>query len=273
MAAARKRLDTVLVERGLYPSRSKAAAAVVAGDVLVGEGRRRAEKPGMPVDSEVGLAVRAPAPYVSRGGRKLERALDVFALDVAGRHCLDAGASTGGFTDCLLQRGAAHVLAADVAYGELDWSLRGDRRVTVLERCNVRALDPEALPYRPEVIVADLSFIGLGKVLPALAACAAESFDLVALVKPQFELGPERVGKGGVVRAAEDRLEALVRVGESARAAGMSVAAYCSSGLPGPAGNRESFIWCTEPARPGVDDLTEAALAAEPDAAGIPVRS
>src|SRR5215212_3840778 len=245
----------------------------MAGQVRLGPGDARAAKPGQLVDPDVELGVDAPPPYVSRGGIKLRNALDALGLDPAGRRCLDVGASTGGFTDCLLQRGAAHVVAADVAYGELDWSLRGDRRVTVLERCNVRALDPEALPYRPEVIVADLSFIGLGKVLPALAACAAESFDLVALVKPQFELGPERVGKGGVVRAAEDRLEALVRVGESARAAGMSVAAYCSSGLPGPAGNRESFIWCTEPARPGVDDLTEAALAAEPDAAGIPVRS
>ena len=134
MGAARKRLDTVLVERGLFESRSKAAAAVVAGDVLVGEGRRRAEKPGMAVDPGVGLAVREPARYVSRGGLKLERALDELALEVAGRRCLDAGASTGGFTDCLLQRGAAHVIAVDVAYGELHWSLRNDSRVTVLER-------------------------------------------------------------------------------------------------------------------------------------------
>ena len=273
MASARKRLDTVLVERGLFESRSKAAAAVVAGDVLVGDERRRADKPGLAVDPEVGLDVRDPPRYVSRGGLKLERALDVFELGVAGRSCLDAGASTGGFTDCLLQREAAHVVAVDVAYWELHWSLRQDPRVTVLERSNVRALAPAALPYRPDLIVADLSFIGLGKVLPALAACAAQSFELVALVKPQFELGPDRVGKGGVVRSPDDRLEALVAAGEAARSAGMSVHGYASSGLPGPAGNRESFVLCTEAARPGVEDLTAAARAAEPEAAGIPVRS
>src|SRR5687768_17407702 len=139
MASARKRLDTVLVERGLYESRSKAAAAVMAGHVLIGEARRRAEKPGMAVDPEVGLAVREASRYVSRGGLKLERALDSFGLDVTGRRCLDAGASTGGFTDCLLQRGAAHVVCVDVAYGELHWSLREDPRVAVLERCNVRS--------------------------------------------------------------------------------------------------------------------------------------
>jgi 23S rRNA (cytidine1920-2'-O)/16S rRNA (cytidine1409-2'-O)-methyltransferase len=273
MASERKRLDTLLVERGLYESRSKAAAAVVAGDVLVGDARRRAEKPGMAVDPEVGLSVRAPARYVSRGGLKLERALEAFGLDVSGRRCLDAGASTGGFTDCLLQRGAAHVVALDVAYGELHWSLRQDPRVTVVERSNVRSLDPAKLPYRPDLVVADLSFIGLAKVLPALAAGTADDFDMVALVKPQFELGRERVGKGGVVRSAEDRLAALVGAGEAALAAGLSVQGYCSSGLPGPAGNRESFIWCTEAARPGVGDLVEAALVAEPDARGIAVRS
>jgi 23S rRNA (cytidine1920-2'-O)/16S rRNA (cytidine1409-2'-O)-methyltransferase len=273
MAAVRKRLDTVLVERGLYESRSKAAAAVVAGDVLVGEGRARAEKPGMAVDPEVGLAVREPARYVSRGGLKLERALDEFGLGVSARQCLDAGASTGGFTDCLLQRGAAHVVALDVAYGELHWSLRQDERVTVLERTNARSIEAAALPYRPQVIVADLSFIGLGKVLPALAAVAADAFDLVALVKPQFELDPQRVGKGGVVRSAEDRLQALVGAGAAALGAGMRVQGFCSSGLPGPAGNRESFIWCTEAARPSVADLTAAALVAEPEAGGIAVRS
>jgi 23S rRNA (cytidine1920-2'-O)/16S rRNA (cytidine1409-2'-O)-methyltransferase len=273
MASARKRLDTVLVERGLFESRSKAAAAVVAGDVLVGAERRRADKPGLAVDPEVGLDVRRPPRYVSRGGLKLERALDVFELDVTRRRCLDAGASTGGFTDCLLQRGAAHVVALDVAYGELHWSLRQDPRVTVLERSNVRALEPAALPYRPDLIVADLSFIGLEKVLPALEACAAESFDLVALVKPQFELGPDRVGKGGVVRSPDDRLEALVRAGEAAADAGMSVQRYASSGLPGPAGNLESFVWCTEAGRAGVDDLTAAARAAEPEARVVQVRS
>src|SRR4051812_38597683 len=172
MASARKRLDMVLVDRGLFETRSKAAAAVVAGDVLIGEERRRAEKPGLAVDPAVGLDVREPPRFVSRGGLKLDRALDAFGLDVAGRGCLDAGASTGGFTDCLVQRGAAHVVALDVAYGQLHWSLRQDPRVTVLERRNVRALGADELPYRPGLIVADLSFIGLGKALPALAACA-----------------------------------------------------------------------------------------------------
>src|SRR3954469_13871926 len=160
MAAGRKRLDTVLVERGLFESRSKAAAAVVAGDVLLGEGRERAEKPGMSVDPAVGIAVREAMAYVSRGGLKLERALRELEVDPGGRRCLDAGASTGGFTDCLLAHCAEHVVAADVAYRELRSRLRQDRRVTVLERRNVRSLDAAQLPYRPDVIVADLSFIG-----------------------------------------------------------------------------------------------------------------
>jgi 23S rRNA (cytidine1920-2'-O)/16S rRNA (cytidine1409-2'-O)-methyltransferase len=269
MATERKRLDTLLVERGLYESRSKAAAAVVAGDVMLGAGRERAAKPGMAVDPEAPIEVREGARYVSRGGLKLERALRDLDLDVAGRLCLDAGASTGGFTDCLLQAGAARVVALDVAYGELHWRIRQDPRVTVLERTNVRSLESEALPYRPDLIVADLSFIGLGKVLGALAGVAAPRFDLVGLVKPQFELGRERVGKGGVVRSANDRLDALVSAGRAARAAGLSVHGYCSSGLPGPAGNRESFIWCTDAARPGVEDLTAAALVAEPEAAAV----
>jgi 23S rRNA (cytidine1920-2'-O)/16S rRNA (cytidine1409-2'-O)-methyltransferase len=176
------------------------------------------------------------------------------------------GASTGGFSDCLLQREASAVVAVDVAYGELHWKVRNDPRVTVLERVNARHLTPGDLPFAPEVIVVDVSFIGLAKVLPALVECAAERFDLLALVKPQFELGKERVGKGGVVRAAADRLDALVSVGAVAQSLGLSVQACCESGLPGPAGNRESFIWCTEGARAGVDDLRLAALAAEPTA-------
>src|SRR3954465_5514986 len=255
-AVPKRRLDTLLAERGLYESRSRAAAAVMAGEVRLGSDGLRADKPGQLVADDVALVVPEEKPYVSRAGVKLANALDAFALDPAGRRALDVGASTGGFSDCLLRRGAAEVVALDVAYGELHWSLRQDPRVTVLERSNARSLVPAALPYRPDLIVADLSFIGLGKVLPALAACAAESFDLVALVKPQFELGPDRVGKGGVVRSPDDRLEALVRAGEAAADAGMSVQRYASSGLPGPAGNLESFVWCTEAGRAGVDDLT-----------------
>jgi 23S rRNA (cytidine1920-2'-O)/16S rRNA (cytidine1409-2'-O)-methyltransferase len=239
---------------------------VLAGQVLVGRGRDRAAKPGTPVAADVELAVEERERYVSRGGRKLERALDAFSLSPAGRLCLDAGASTGGFTDCLLQGGAARVVALDVAYGELHWKLRQDPRVVVVERCNARNLQPADLPYAPDFVTADLSFIGLAKVLPALARCAARRFDLVALVKPQFELGRERVGKGGVVRGAEDRLEALVRAGEAARSLGLAVQGYCASGLPGPAGNRESFVWCTEGDRGGLEDLAAAARVAEPEA-------
>jgi 23S rRNA (cytidine1920-2'-O)/16S rRNA (cytidine1409-2'-O)-methyltransferase len=268
----RSRLDTLLVERGMFESRSRAAAAVMAGEVRTGPGRVPASKPGMLVapDTEVEVAERRR--YVSRGGQKLERALACSGIDVERRLCLDVGASTGGFTDCLLQAGAARVTCVDVAYGELDWRLREDPRVTVLERVNARGLQQDQLPYAPDLVVVDVSFIGLAKVLPAVAACAAARFELLALVKPQFELGRGRVGKGGVVRRASDRLEALVSAGEAARHAGLSVQGYFSSGLPGPAGNRESFVWCTEGARAGVDDLVAAARAAEPDAvaAGVP---
>jgi 23S rRNA (cytidine1920-2'-O)/16S rRNA (cytidine1409-2'-O)-methyltransferase len=263
---ARKRLDLVLVERGLFESRSKAAAAVIAGAVRLGPGRERAAKPGMPVAEDADLEVEAPPRYVSRGGLKLERAVAGFGISPAGRLCLDVGASTGGFTDCLLRGGAARVAAVDVAYGELHWRIRQDPRVNVLERVNARGLDPARLPFAPDLIVIDVSFIGLAKVLPAVARCAATRFDLLALVKPQFELGRERVGKGGVVRAPGDRLEALLAVGQAALGLGLAVQGYISSGLPGPAGNEESFVWCTEGARGGVQDLVSAAREAEPEA-------
>jgi 23S rRNA (cytidine1920-2'-O)/16S rRNA (cytidine1409-2'-O)-methyltransferase len=261
------RLDRLLVSRGLFDSRSRAAGAVLAGEVRVGSSRTRAEKPGTLVPDDVSITLAERPRYVSRGGLKLEHALRELGVEVAGRHCLDVGASTGGFTDCLLQAGAAHVVAVDVAYGEIDWRLRNDPRVTLLERRNARDLDQRDIPYSPNLITVDVSFIGLPKVLPALVACTADEFDLLALVKPQFELGRERVGKGGVVRSADDRLDALVSVGEAALALGLSVRGFSSSGLRGPAGNRESFIWCTEAARRGVTDLRAAALDAEPEAA------
>jgi 23S rRNA (cytidine1920-2'-O)/16S rRNA (cytidine1409-2'-O)-methyltransferase len=203
---------------------------------------------------------------VSRGGTKLSNALDSFGIDPAGRRCLDVGASTGGFTDCLLQRGAAAVVAVDVAYGELHWNLRQDPRVIVVERTNARSLDGATLPWPPELIVADLSFISLTKVLPAVLAHAADPFDCLALVKPQFEVGRGRVGGGGVVRDASTRREALIAVGHFAREElGLSVLGYASSELPGPAGNRESFVWIAEPGRAGaVQDLEAAARRAEP---------
>jgi len=261
---AKRRLDTLLAERGLFESRSRAAAAVIAGDVRVGG--RPAVKPGELVADEADVAVAGPPPYVSRGGVKLANALDALGIDPAGRHALDVGASTGGFTDCLLQRGAAAVIALDVAYGELHWRLRNDDRVTVVERRNARSLDPGELPYAPDLIVADVSFISLTKVLPAAVAAAAPRFDVLAMVKPQFEVGRELVGKGGVVRSADDRRAALVAVGEFARSElGLSVLGYAASGLPGPAGNRETFVWLADAGREGaLEELEAAARRAEP---------
>jgi 23S rRNA (cytidine1920-2'-O)/16S rRNA (cytidine1409-2'-O)-methyltransferase len=256
---SRKRLDAVLAARGLFETRSRAAAAVLAGDVRVGGEGRRAEKPGQMVAEDIPVEVAEGPRFVSRGGRKLENALREFGFDPTGRMCLDAGASTGGFTDCLLQHGAARVVALDVAYGELDWRLRNDSRVTVIERRNARELAPDEVPYRPDLIVADLSFISLTKVLPALIDTAADRWDCLALVKPQFEAGRGKVGKGGVVRSPEDRRAALVAVGKWAAAAGHSVLGFASSGLPGPAGNEESFAWLAERGRPGAVDSVEAA--------------
>ncbi|HEY1590938.1 MAG TPA: TlyA family RNA methyltransferase [Solirubrobacteraceae bacterium] len=260
----RVRIDSLLSQRGLFPSRSRAAASVIAGDVLLGPGRQRARKPGELVPEDVELEVVQAPPFVSRGGIKLANALDAFALEVGGRRALDVGASTGGFSDCLLQRGAAHVVALDVAYGELDWRLRSDERVTVIERTNARGLRPDDLPYAPDLIVIDVSFISLAKVLAAVLACAAERFDCLALVKPQFEVGRGSVGKGGVVRDAGLRREALIAVGTSAQELGTAVIGYAGSGLPGPKGNRESFVWLAERGREEVDDLVKAAAEVEP---------
>jgi 23S rRNA (cytidine1920-2'-O)/16S rRNA (cytidine1409-2'-O)-methyltransferase len=260
---ARIRLDVLMVERGLFESRNRAAAAVMAGEVSVAGAD--SVKPGTLVRPDTEILLADAPRYASRGGLKLERALGCFGTPVEGRLCLDVGASTGGFTDCLLRHGADRVTCVDVGYGALDWRLREDPRVTVMERVNARNLQSGDLPYRPDLIVMDLSFISLHKVMPAVAACAAPRFDILALVKPQFELGKGRVGKGGVVRGAEDRLEALVAAGDAARAAGLSVHGYCSSGLRGPAGNRESFMWCSDDSRAGVDDLVAAAREAEPE--------
>ncbi len=252
----------------MFPSRSRAAASVLAGDVLLLPDRRRAEKPGQMVAPDAEFEVAARPAFVSRGGVKLANALDTFELGVTGAEALDVGASTGGFTDCLLQRGAAHVVAVDVAYGELDWGLRSDARVTVIERTNARALEPETLPYRPSVVVIDVSFISLRKVLPAVLACGAERFDALAMIKPQFEVGREHVGKGGVVRDAAARRSALLDVGRAAvDELGASVLGYASSGLPGPKGNLETFIWLAEAGRAGAlapDGLDAAAREVEP---------
>jgi len=260
----RVRLDTLLSERGMFPSRSRAAASVLAGDVLLLPGRRRADKPGQLVSEDVQVELRDAPQFASRGGIKLANALDALPIDVVGRSALDVGASTGGFTDCLLQRGAAHVVALDVAYGELDWRLRNDPRVTVIERHNARSVRPDELPYAPDLIVIDVSFISLAKVLPAVLSCAAERFDCLALVKPQFEVGRSLVGKGGVVRDAAARRGALLDVAGAASELGVSVAGFAGSGLPGPKGNIETFVWLADAARARVGDLESAVAEVEP---------
>jgi 23S rRNA (cytidine1920-2'-O)/16S rRNA (cytidine1409-2'-O)-methyltransferase len=261
---AKMRLDTLLHRRGLFESRARAAASVMAGEVRLGSDGARAAKPGQLVAEDVALAVDERPRFVSRGGIKLANALAATGIDPSGRRCLDVGASTGGFTDCLLQAGAAHVVALDVAYGELDWRLRTDDRVTVIERTNARSIAPGDLPYAPDLVVADVSFISLTKVLPAVLACAAERFDALAMVKPQFEVGRERLGKGGVVREAADRRAALVDVAIAAEGLGAAVLGFASSGLPGPKGNRETFLWVAEGGRDGaLTDLAAAAAATE----------
>ena len=266
-AVGKRRLDRLLTERGLFPSRTSAAASVMAGEVLVGRTERRAEKPGELVDVAEVLTVSERPAFVSRGGIKLANALAATELTVAGRRALDVGASTGGFTDCLLQRGAREVVAVDVGYGVLAWSLRSDPRVHVLERMNARMLMPALLPYAPDLAVMDVSFISLAKVLAPVLACLADGYDMLALIKPQFEVGRGRIGKGGVVRAAEDRRAALVAVGEAALALGAAVLGYYSGGLPGPKGNRETFVWLADPRRASGharDRLPELARKVEP---------
>jgi len=239
----RRRIDALLADRGLAGSRTSAAASVRAGRVRIGRDGRRASKPSELVPNDAELLVDEGPRYVSRGGLKLERGLDDLGVEVEGRSCLDVGASTGGFTDCLLRRGAARVIALDVGYGQLDWRLRNDPRVDVVERTNARELRAADLPYEPELATVDVSFISLAKVLPAVVACLAPGGEIVALVKPQFELGKGRV-RGGVVRSASERREALLAVAGAARDVGLAVRGFASSGLPGPKGNRETFIWC-----------------------------
>jgi 23S rRNA (cytidine1920-2'-O)/16S rRNA (cytidine1409-2'-O)-methyltransferase len=234
----RRRLDAELVRRGLVATRTEAQAAVRSGLVLVGG--RPAPKPSTLVDAAEALELLGPPRrFVSRGGDKLDAALERFGVDVRARRCLDVGASTGGFTDCLLARGAAHVIAVDVGYGQLAWSLRADGRVTVLERTNVRDLEPSDLPYAPEVVVADLSFISLRLAVPPLARVAASGADLVLLVKPQFEAGPADVGPGGVVRDEAVWARSIEEVAAACEGAGLSTIAVMASPLPGPAGNIE----------------------------------
>ena len=253
----RVRLDSLLAERGLFASRSRAAAAVLGGHVHVGPGRARAAKPGQLVEADIELAVDAPPPYVSRGGVKLANALDALEVEVSGRLALDVGASTGGFTDCLLKAGAGRVVALDVAYGQLDARLREDPRVTVIERRNARDLRPGDLPFAPELAVIDVSFISLTKVLPAMASVLAPGGEVLAMVKPQFEVGKGRVGKGGVVRSEEERRAAVLGVARAAESLGLPVLGFAPSGLPGPKGNLETFVWLGGQG-PGLEEPAEA---------------
>jgi 23S rRNA (cytidine1920-2'-O)/16S rRNA (cytidine1409-2'-O)-methyltransferase len=261
--ASKMRLDALLAQRGLFETRSRAAASVLAGEVRIGAHGARASKPGTLVADDVELSVDEVPRFVSRGGIKLSNALAACTVEVAGRHCLDIGASTGGFTDCLLQAGAAAVVALDVAYGELSWKLRGDPRVSVIERFNARELHPGALPYAPDLIVADVSFISLRLLLAPLLACAAARFDALLLVKPQFEVGRGLVGRGGVVRDGELRRGALLATADAAAALGASVRGFHGSGLPGPKGNIETFIELAEGARGSLADLPALALEAD----------
>jgi 23S rRNA (cytidine1920-2'-O)/16S rRNA (cytidine1409-2'-O)-methyltransferase len=255
------RIDAVLAERGLFPSRTAAAGAVRAGEVRVGRDGPVALRPSQLVEPEAELIVDSGPRYVSRGGIKLENALDALAIDVGGRDCLDVGASTGGFSDCMLQRGAARVAAVDVAYGQIDLRLREDPRVSVIERLNARAMEPSDLPFVPSLATVDVSFISLTKVLPAVQRCLAPDGEVLAMVKPQFELGRKRVGRG-VVRDDGDRHEAILTVAAAADALGLPVRGFASSGLPGPKGNRETFVWCGG-SGPAVENMEAALLAAE----------
>jgi len=248
---AKVRIDALLVERGVFPSRARASAAVMAGEVLLGPGRMAADKPGQLVAPEIDVAVRGGRQYVSRGGDKLASALDLLGIDPAGQRWLDVGASTGGFTDCLLQRGAEALICVDVGYNQLAWSLRDDPRVTVMERVNARELDPASLPFAARGVVADVSFISLTKVLPAIVRCIDDPCDLLLMVKPQFEVGPKLVGKNGVVREPELRRDAVVAVAAAGVALGLQVAGVAPAGLHGPKGNRETFLHLVEAGRPG----------------------
>jgi 23S rRNA (cytidine1920-2'-O)/16S rRNA (cytidine1409-2'-O)-methyltransferase len=258
----RRRADTLLAERGLAPSRTAAAATVRAGRVRIGKDGSTVEKPSELVPDNADLVVDEGEEFVSRGGIKLKNALSELEVEVEGRRCLDVGASTGGFTDCLLQRGAQLVIAMDVGYGQLDWRLRQDSRVLVMERLNARFLGDSHLPFRPQLITVDVSFISLAKLLPPIVASAADEFDLLGLVKPQFEVGKEKVGKGGVVREADDRRDAIWQVAEAAQGEGLVIRGLASSGLPGPKGNRETFVWASRSGDPV--DLDAALLEVEP---------
>jgi 23S rRNA (cytidine1920-2'-O)/16S rRNA (cytidine1409-2'-O)-methyltransferase len=240
---AKKRLDVLLVERGLAETRSQAQALVLAGRV------KGHSKAGEQVDEAAELELEEGRRFVSRGGEKLAGALEELGVDVAGEDVLDVGASTGGFTDCLLRAGAARAIALDVGYGQLHPKLRHDARVTVLERTNVREIRCEELPFRPTLVVCDVSFIGLAKALPPALACAAPGWHALVLVKPQFEAGPADVGKGGVVRDPDVLRRVVDEVVAQAPAWGATVLGVVESSMRGPKGNREFFVHLADAGR------------------------
>ncbi len=249
--SARDRIDRLLVARGLCDSRTRAQALIVAGKVVVGQ--QRIDKPGTMVPTDADIRVKGEDhAYVSRGGVKLAGALDAFGqaevpLVVTGRIAMDVGASTGGFTDCLLQRGVAKVHAVDVGYGQLAWKLASDPRVVVHDRRNIRKLAVEEIGEAVDLVVVDCSFISLTKVLPHLPKFMAADADAVVLVKPQFELGPDGVGKGGIVRDDDERVRALQLVSDEATALGFALRGHCESSIEGRTGNREWLLWLARP--------------------------
>jgi 23S rRNA (cytidine1920-2'-O)/16S rRNA (cytidine1409-2'-O)-methyltransferase len=247
------RVDVLLEQRGLAPTRQKAQALILAGVVFSGD--RRVDKAGEKIDDEAELSVKGEDhPFVSRGGVKLTGALDAFAFDPAGHVAADFGASTGGFTDCLLQRGATRVYAIDVGYGQLHHKLREDPRVVVMERVNARHLVAGALPEPVSLVVIDASFIGLEKLLPAAHALLREGGDVLAMVKPQFQVGRDQLGKGGVVRDPALRAAAVEAVARAAHALGFEERGRVDAPIKGPKGNQEAFLWLvkTRPA-PGIE--------------------
>jgi 23S rRNA (cytidine1920-2'-O)/16S rRNA (cytidine1409-2'-O)-methyltransferase len=241
MVKEKERLDILVFDRGLAPSREKARALIMAGQVVVAD--HVADKAGQMVPVDADIRVKGDIlPYVSRGGLKLQKALDEFAVDVTGLTVLDVGASTGGFTDCLLQRGARRVFAVDVGYGQLAWKLRSDERVTNLEKTNIRYLTPDRLPGTPDMAVIDASFISLAKVLPPTQRLVRDHGMIIALIKPQFEVGRGEVGKGGVVRDAKKQREVTDAIRTLAESLGLKVVGVTESPILGPKGNREFLI-------------------------------
>lgn len=237
----KERADRLLVDRGLVSSRERARALIMAGDVIIGD--HKVDKPGQLVDTALAIRLKNDIPFVSRGGLKLQKALEYFAIDVQDLVVLDVGASTGGFTDCLLQRGAASVYAVDVGYGQLDWKLRQDVRVLSLEKTNIRYLEPETLPALADMAVIDASFISLDKVLPNTLRLIKDRGAIIALIKPQFEVGRGEVGKGGVVRDPEKHAAVIESVCALAGSLHLEVIGVTESPITGPKGNREFLVY------------------------------